>query len=158
MGTQQILQIVLSVIVVGAAITIGIQMFDTQHQNMVKDAIVMDLQRMAAEAQAWYRTPAMSGGGGNWLDRASDGGLPTTPPPNALNLILQYLDRDANTGSNVNQISNENADYTFSWSAPVLTISGVRTMQGTRIESRATVTLNLGYEGININPVVTTSP
>jgi len=156
MGTQQILQIVLSVIVVGAAITIGIQMFDTQHQNMVKDAIVMDLQTMAAQAQAWYRTPRMAGGGGNWLDRDTDGTQPSGPPDNAFQLILQYINRDANTSQGSVNISNENADYSFTWTAPVLIIRGVRTIQGNRLESMASVTLNEGYEGINITPVVVT--
>jgi len=154
MGTQQILMIVLSVIVVGTAITIGIQMFDTQYQNQVKNAIVQDLQRMGVEAQAWYRTPYMAGGGGNWLDRPD----PDEVPTDVLIKILQYIDRNATVGATTNQIHNENADYTFVWDEPILTISGVRYMQGARIECSAAVTLNMGYGGININPVVTVSP
>ena len=38
MGTQQILMIVLSVIVVGAAVAVGIQMFDNQSRNQARAA------------------------------------------------------------------------------------------------------------------------
>jgi hypothetical protein len=63
MGTQQILMIILSVIVVGAAIAVGIQMFDTQSYNQEYKAVTLDLIQNAAAAQAWYRTPREMGGG-----------------------------------------------------------------------------------------------
>jgi len=157
MGTQQILMIILSVIVVGAAITVGIQMFDTQYQNQVKNAIVQDLQRMSIEAQAWYRTPQMSGGGGNYLDRIANGDTTTPLPQNILNSIMLYIDRNANIAASSNQIHNENGDFTFAWSEPTLTITGLRYIQGQRIESQANVIINKGYDGININPVITSS-
>ena len=64
MGTQQILMIILSVIVVGAAVAVGIQMFDTQADNQTRNALVVESMQMAVQAQAWYRTPSMMGGGG----------------------------------------------------------------------------------------------
>jgi hypothetical protein len=64
MGTQQILMIILSVIVVGAAVAVGIGMFDTQSVNQERNAIHSELMQMAVQAQAWYRTPLMMGGGG----------------------------------------------------------------------------------------------
>ena len=64
MGTQQILMIVLSVIVVGAAVAVGITMFNTQSQNSQRQAIVGDLQNYAAHALSYYKTPASMGGGG----------------------------------------------------------------------------------------------
>jgi len=158
MGTQQILMIVLSVIVVGTAITIGIQMFDTQYQNQVKNAIVQDLQRMSVEAQAWYRTPYMAGGGGNWLDRQAANSDSAPVPTEILTKILQYIDRNANVGQSSNQIHNENGDFTFAWAEPVLNIRGLRYYQNQRIECEANVTVNMGYGGININPVVTMTP
>jgi hypothetical protein len=68
MGTQQILMIILSVIVVGAAIAVGIQMFDTQADNQTRQALVVEVMNMAVQAQAWYRTPSMMGGGGEFTD------------------------------------------------------------------------------------------
>ena len=64
MGTQQILMIILSVIVVGAAIAVGIQMFDTQATNQTRNALVVESMQMGVQAQAFYRTPKMMGGAG----------------------------------------------------------------------------------------------
>ncbi len=63
MGTQQILMIVLSVIVVGAAVAVGIQMFDTQATNSQRTAIAADLQNFGAQTLAYMRTPSSMGGG-----------------------------------------------------------------------------------------------
>lgn len=63
MGTQQILMIVLSVIVVGAAVAVGIQMFDTQATNSQRTAIAGDLQNFGAQVLAYFRTPQSMGGG-----------------------------------------------------------------------------------------------
>jgi hypothetical protein len=65
MGTQQILMIILSVIVVGAAVAVGIQMFDTQSDNQIRNMLITDAMQHGVQAQAWYRTPKMMGGGGN---------------------------------------------------------------------------------------------
>ena len=62
MGTQQILMIVLSVIVVGAAIAVGIAMFDTQATNNARNAVSSQIAQFAVDAQGWYRTPRMMGG------------------------------------------------------------------------------------------------
>ena len=64
MGTQQILMIILSVIVVGAAIAVGIQMFDTQSHNQEVTNAIAEMVYMASQAQAWWRTPVIMGGGG----------------------------------------------------------------------------------------------
>ena len=63
MGTQQILMIVLSVIVVGAAVAVGIQMFDTQSNNQARNAVTSEVSQLAIQAQAWFRTPSVMGGG-----------------------------------------------------------------------------------------------
>ena len=71
MGTQQILMIVLSVIVVGAAIAVGIAMFDTQATNQARNAVSSALAQQAVEAQGWFRTPVMMGGGGGTFAAAN---------------------------------------------------------------------------------------
>ena len=63
MGTQQILMIILSVIVVGAAVAAGIQMFNTNSYNQEKMALQSEMIQMAVMAQTWYRTPKIMGGG-----------------------------------------------------------------------------------------------
>jgi len=65
MGTQQILMIILSVIIVGTAIAVGIQMFDTQHENNVRQSLAAELMQQMSQVLSWYRTPNDLGGGGN---------------------------------------------------------------------------------------------
>jgi hypothetical protein len=71
MGTQQILMIVLSVIVVGAAVAVGIQMFDSQAVNSARSAIYSDFNNYAAQTLAYWRTPTTMGGGGNSIPSAA---------------------------------------------------------------------------------------
>lgn len=62
MGTQQILLIVLSVIIVGAAIAVGITMFNNQSYASNKTAIAADAQNFATQVVQYYKTPASQGG------------------------------------------------------------------------------------------------
>ena len=63
MGTQQILLIVLSVIIVGIAVAVGITMFNAQATNSNRQAIVGDMNNQASSALAYYKTPLTHGGG-----------------------------------------------------------------------------------------------
>ena len=67
MGTQQILLIVLSVIIVGAAIAVGIQMFNNQAYSANKAAIAADAQSYASQIVQYYKTPISQGGAGGDL-------------------------------------------------------------------------------------------
>ncbi len=64
MGTQQILLIVLSVIIVGIAIAVGIMMFNNQAYNSNQSAIAGELQNYAAQVIQFWKTPESQGGGG----------------------------------------------------------------------------------------------
>ena len=64
MGTQQLLLIVLGVIIVGIAVVVGIGIFGNNSQQANADAVLQDCLRVAANAQGYYRKPAMLGGGG----------------------------------------------------------------------------------------------
>lgn len=68
MGTQQILLIVLSVIIVGAAIAVGIQMFNNQAYSANKSAIAADAQSFATQIVQYYKTPESQGGAGRPTD------------------------------------------------------------------------------------------
>ena len=68
MGTQQILLIVLSVIIVGAAIAVGIQMFNNQAYSANKSAIAADAQSFASQIVQYYKTPVSQGGAGGTLE------------------------------------------------------------------------------------------
>ena len=64
MGQQQLLLIVLGVIIVGIAVAVGITMFGEQSAQANLDAVVTDLQTMAARAHQYYLKPTRLGGGG----------------------------------------------------------------------------------------------
>ena len=53
MGTQQILLIVLSVIIVGIAVAVGITMFNAQATNSNRQAVVGDMNNLASSALAF---------------------------------------------------------------------------------------------------------
>lgn len=62
MGTQQLLMILLSVIIVGIAIAIGIMMF---HQQSIRDAtnqIVAHMNLLATQAHTYWKLPTSMGG------------------------------------------------------------------------------------------------
>ncbi len=65
MGQQQLLLIILSVIVVGIAVTIGITMFTDSSIDANRDAITNDLTALASRAHQFYRRPSYLNGGGN---------------------------------------------------------------------------------------------
>lgn len=65
MGQQQLLLIVLSVIIVGIAVVVGINMFGASAASANLEAVSNDLLNLAASAQQYYVKPSSMGGGGN---------------------------------------------------------------------------------------------
>lgn len=65
MGQTQILFIVLSVIIVGVAVAVGITQFGENATEANKNALELDCQQIIARAQQWYRKPVELGGGGS---------------------------------------------------------------------------------------------
>ena len=65
MGQQQLLLIVLSVIIVGIAVVVGINMFSASAASANLEAVTGDLLNLASRAQQFYVKPAGMGGGGN---------------------------------------------------------------------------------------------
>ncbi len=63
MGQQQLLLIILGVIIVGIAIAVGITMFSAGSVQSAKDAIINDLNNLAANAYQYRIRPASMGGG-----------------------------------------------------------------------------------------------
>ncbi|MDD4309853.1 MAG: hypothetical protein PHO32_05690 [Candidatus Cloacimonetes bacterium] len=93
MGTQQILLIVLSVIIVGVAIAVGISMFNSQAYNSNKTAIASDAQSFATQVVQYYKTPQSQGGfGGGTAKDASDVLIPLEDTIAALYAYLGWTD------------------------------------------------------------------
>lgn len=101
MGTQQILLIVLSVIIVGVAIVVGIGMFNNQAYNSNKTAIGSDAQSYAAEVVQYWKTPVSQGGAGAASDTLT-----------AANMTAVNIAARLGIGANAaGAVSNENGKY-----------------------------------------------
>ncbi|RJP81058.1 MAG: hypothetical protein C4524_02585 [Candidatus Zixiibacteriota bacterium] len=83
MGQQQLLLLVLSVIIVGIAIVVGITMFNDQSASANLDAVCNDLTNLASRAQQYAIRPEAMGGGGGDFD----------------NLTIQHLTSDPTNGN-----------------------------------------------------------
>ncbi|MDO9577100.1 MAG: hypothetical protein Q7J16_04375 [Candidatus Cloacimonadales bacterium] len=113
MGTQQILLIVLSVIIVGIAVAVGITMFNAQASNSNRQAVVGDLNNLAASALAFYKTPDTHGGGGNSFTSSVDN-------------VGNWLGYGYTAGT----LTTGNGSYALSCTALALTIVGTGTENG----------------------------
>ncbi|MFC1887271.1 hypothetical protein ACFLYK_00505 [Candidatus Cloacimonadota bacterium] len=70
MGTQQILFITLSIIIVGIAVSVGLYAVKKQAMNVNRSAIISEMNYIASTAIAYYKTPLnQGGGGGEWSSR-----------------------------------------------------------------------------------------
>jgi hypothetical protein len=63
MGQQQLLLIILGVIIVGIAIAVGLTLFTAQSIQSNRDAIINDLNNLAAQAYQYRIRPTSMGGG-----------------------------------------------------------------------------------------------
>lgn len=90
MGTQQILLIVLSVIIVGIALTGGLSMFNQQSMNNNRSAIIADLNYIGANSLTFYRSPKSTGGGEHHWIPFDDEGSVDKSKANALGQWLNY--------------------------------------------------------------------
>jgi hypothetical protein len=124
MGTQQILLIVLSVIIVGVAIAVGISMFNSQAYNSNKTAIAADAQSFATQIVQYYKTPVSQGGGGQVLPVAAGNA--------ALNSYLGWTTLAS---------TNDNGNYAVTAiTATTVTIVGVgKTAKGTTYPKATTI-------------------
>ena len=64
MGQQQLLLIILGVIIVGIAISVGISQFDAHSQGANKDGVTASLASLGANAYQYKIRPSTLGGGG----------------------------------------------------------------------------------------------
>jgi hypothetical protein len=104
-GQQQILLIILGVIVVGIAVTLGFAMFSDSAIDANRDAITNDLTNLASRAHQYYRRPTCLEGGGNSFsgltaDAAGMGKLTNTPRND--NGVYTVASAGTGTGDNAN--------------------------------------------------------
>ncbi|MDP8226822.1 MAG: hypothetical protein P9L89_04175 [Candidatus Celaenobacter polaris] len=105
----------LSVIIVGVAVAVGITMFNAQAQNSNRSALIADANNFATQALAYYKTPTSHGGGGRSFG---------TEIGNDLDVWLGFDTIQDST-------SNDNGAYYLGWSsASIITITGTGTEPG----------------------------
>lgn len=64
MGQQQMLLTVLTIIVVGIAVRIGFRVTDEQNMSQNRDQLMVQMQSIFAQAEAYAARPKTQGGGG----------------------------------------------------------------------------------------------
>jgi hypothetical protein len=79
MGQQQHLLIILGVVIVGIAIAVGISMFRSSGTDMIRSAVVSDLNYYAGKAKEYYWKPIMLGGGNRSFENITLGRLMLNP-------------------------------------------------------------------------------
>jgi len=120
MGTQQILMIVLSVIIVGIAVGVGITMFQNQAKTSNRQALLGDLRNFSSNAIAFYKIPSSMGGGGN-----GEPGFAGGTEGAATAGLLSYIGFVDDEGAGTTTYINDNGTYTISGQTKTgLTITG----------------------------------
>ena len=126
MGNQQLLLLVLSVIIIGLSIAVGISMFHNHQVRNNRVAIIGDLTALASIAFSYYRTPADMGGGAGIWD---------------VDLLGPNLGHIYN--SSTSSVFTENGTYTFSSLGDVLSIVGTGTEIGSNGSTNVQALLTL---------------
>src|SRR5881409_2260577 len=108
MGQQQLLLIILGVIIVGIAIAVGISMFSAASVQSNKDALVNDLNNLAANAYQYKIRPTTMGGGqGSYANYAiptklqsnDNGSFSVIGSPSAIKITLKGTSASYTTSS-----------------------------------------------------------
>ena len=79
MGSQQLLLIAVGLVIIGIMIAVGITMFSDQATSNNRDEVANDLAHFAALARAYYRRPAVFGGGQNSFRGLTMGRITSRP-------------------------------------------------------------------------------
>ncbi len=129
MGVQQLTLIVLTVIIIGISVSVGIYIFNQTLIRHNRIAMIDDMNIFAGVANTYYKTPVDMGGGNRVWD------------VDDLGPWFGYNYDAAN-----NSISNDNGTYVFSSDGDILTILGSGNEIGTNGSTNIEVVLTLTGE------------
>jgi hypothetical protein len=122
MGQQQLLLIILGVIIVGIAIAVGLSLFSAQSIQSNRDAIINDLNNLAAQAYQYrIRPTSMGGGQGDYSSFAIPSKMRTNEnatyvaTPSGANAIL-FTATSAQNSSNTVQVTIDSNGRLSGWS------------------------------------------
>jgi hypothetical protein len=122
MGQQQLLLIILGVIIVGIAIAVGLSLFSAQSIQSNKDAIINDINNVAAHAYQFRIRPTSMAGGGGVYDDSKGGKSYTIPLKMQTNENAEYT--VVVTDADHVEITGTNANYAEQWVKAVLNENG----------------------------------
>jgi hypothetical protein len=108
MGQQQLLLIILGVIIVGIAIAVGLSLFSAQSIQANKDAMINDLNNIAAHAYQFKIRPSSMGGGSGSYAPAS-GAAYSIPVKMATNENATYAAAPTATAVVITATSQQNS-------------------------------------------------
>jgi hypothetical protein len=133
MGQQQLLLIILGVIIVGIAIAVGLSLFSAQSVQANHDAIINDLNNIAANAYQHYIRPASMGGGSNTYDGTGAVGAVayTIPTRMSANENATYVATNGAGAGGSCTIVGTSKSVTGASCTAVVTNTGVVTVTGT---------------------------
>jgi hypothetical protein len=132
MGQQQLLLIILASLITGAAILLGVTLFQQNAGQANMDAVMQDCLTIATKTRAWYNRPSLLGGGGHDFTSISF----------------------VNLGYSADPYENENGSYSFgSITANSVEVigDGKESLDGDTIPLKIIVTVSAGT-----TPLVTT--
>jgi len=95
MGTQQVLLIILTVVIVGLSMAAGIIAFQAQAKNSQRQAIITQMSSYVGEALAFRRIPtSLAGGGGSYEGFYPAGAVASSPGSSASDgdAMVEYED------------------------------------------------------------------
>lgn len=133
MGTQQILLIVLSVIIVGVSIAVGISMFGSQAYISNRQAVAAELQNYSTQVLQFWKTPASLGGAGG---RAVN----LTVPRLASYIGFEGADNTTSSGNGSFKIINT--------SGSIVTLKGLGTEQKGGTKPLITTIINVESDSV----------
>jgi hypothetical protein len=121
MGQQQLLLIILGVIIVGIAIAVGLSLFSAQSVQSNRDAMINDLNNLAAQAyQFRIRPQSMGGGQGDYstfsipikMRTNENGTYVATPAANTIGIVAT----SQQNASNYITVTIDSDGHLTSWS------------------------------------------
>ena len=137
MGYQEVLMLILAVLIIGVAVSVGLDMFNQNSRNINRQAIISEMNIYASVANAFYKAPASLGGGGREWD------------VDRLGYWLGF-----NYDPITNTTSSNNGSYTFSSSRDILTIIGVGTETGNNGSTNVQATMTIQGANCQIVTVI----
>ena len=138
MGYQQFLMLILALLIIGVAVSVGLDMFNQNSRNINRQAIISEMNIYAGVANAFYKAPVSLGGGGRAWD---------------VDRLGYWL--GVNYETTTNTTSSNNGIYTFSSIGDTLTIIGMGTETGNNGSTNVQATMTIQGANCQIVTIIT---